>query len=44
MIEMQAAQLSRYGIEIYPSFACKMKNLFNNNIETSVKTDTFRIA
>ena len=31
---MQAAQLSRYGVEIYPSFAVKMKNLFKMDISS----------
>ena len=30
-------------MEIYPSFAVRMKKLFPN-VETSVKTDTFRIS
>jgi hypothetical protein len=43
MIEMQAAQLARLGIEIYPSFAVKMKRLFPE-AETCVKENTLRIA
>lgn len=47
MIEMQAAQLARLGIEIYPSFAVKMKklyHLYHNDVETGVKDNTLRIG